>query len=102
EGRLMQMEPVLENVTTITDATGEASQEFPQLVHGTRTMVDNINTTLTSLNLEAKQLPDLITRMNVLMEQTDRLLEGIANSWLFSSEEAREKERLIGIQPQHE
>lgn len=102
EGRLAQLEPVLDNVDTITRETGTASADFPQLVHGTRDMVDNINTTLTSLNLEVKQLPDLITRMNVLMEQTDRLLEGIANSWIFSSEEARERQKLIGVQPQHE
>lgn len=102
ERRMAQLEPVLDNVDTITRETGEASRDFPALVHETKTMVGNINTTLTSLNVEVKQIPDLITRMNVLMEQTDRLLEGISNSWLFSTEEGREREKLIGVQPQHE
>jgi len=102
EQRMAQLEPVLGNVDTITRQTGEASKDFPVLIHETKTMVGNINTTLTSLNVEVKQIPDLITRMNVLMEQTDRLLEGVSNSWLFSTEESREREKLIGVQPQHE
>jgi phospholipid/cholesterol/gamma-HCH transport system substrate-binding protein len=102
EQRLAQLEPVVNNIDTITNETGKASKDFPALVHDTKTMVGNINTTLTSLNVEVKQLPDLITRMNVLMEQTDRLLEGISNSWMFSSEESREREKLIRVQPQHE
>ena len=102
EQRMAQLGPVIHNVDTITRETGEASRDFPALIHETKTMVGNINTTLTSLNVEVKQIPDLITRMNVLMEQTDRLLEGVSNSWLFSTEESREKEKLIGVQPQHE
>lgn len=102
EQRLAQIEPVVNNIDTITNETGKASKDFPALVHDTKTMVGNINTTLTSLNVEVKQLPDLITRMNVLMEQTDRLLEGISNSWMFSNEESREREKLIEVQPQHE
>lgn len=102
EQRMVQLEPILTNIETVTHETGKASKDFPALVHETKAMVGNINTTLTSLNVEVKQLPDLITRMNVLMEQTDRLLEGISDSWLFSTEETRAREKLIEVQPQYE
>jgi hypothetical protein len=49
-----------------------------------------------------KQLPDLVNRMIVLMEETDRLLEAVNNSWLLSSEEDKRQDKLIGIQPYHE
>jgi hypothetical protein len=49
-----------------------------------------------------RELPELISRMKVLMERTDRLLEGISSSWLFSSEESRQRARLIGVQPANE
>jgi hypothetical protein len=36
------------------------------------------------------------------MEQTDRLLEGLANSWLFSNQDPLQKGQLIGVQPSHD
>ncbi|MGM0593473.1 MAG: MlaD family protein [Pseudomonadota bacterium] len=102
EQRLAELAPVLDNVDTIARQTGEASHGFPALVEESQTMVGKVNTTLTSVNLEAKQIPELITRMNVLMEQTDRLLDGIANSWLFSDEADKERQKLIGVQPYHD
>ena len=102
ERRLQQLDPVLANMDSITRQTDQAATHFPLLVDETTQMVSNVNTSLTSLNMEIKQLPDLITRMNVLMEQTDRLLEGIANSWMFSSPDNPQQGQLIGVQPSHD
>ena len=102
EQRLQQLGPILENLHTVSEHSHEAAEYLPELMAETTLMVNNINTSLTSLNMEIKQLPDLITRMNMLMEQTDRLLEGVANSWLFSSSDARQRRQLIGVQPPHE
>jgi hypothetical protein len=44
----------------------------------------------------------MVTRMKVLMEETDRLLEGVNNSWMFSSEDRQMRRKLIGVQPYNE
>lgn len=98
EQRLQQLEPTLQHVEHIGAQSSLAADQLPGLMTESTLLVANINTSLTSLNMEIKQLPDLINRMNMLMEQTDRLLEGISNSWLFSSDEA-ERSQLIGVQP---
>jgi phospholipid/cholesterol/gamma-HCH transport system substrate-binding protein len=98
----VQMDKRLVELETLSRNLGESSKEFPALTSEFRTMLNNSNAILTSVNVEMKQLPDLITRMNVLMEETDRLLEGINSSWLFSSDEGKLRRKLIGVQPYHE
>lgn len=102
EQRLAQLEPILAYMEHISKNTDKASVEFPQIATEFRTLLANANTTLTSVNVEMRQLPDLISRMKVLMDRTDRLLEGISNSWLFSNEEERRRAKLIGVQPTNE
>lgn len=93
ELRLKEIEPLSKNLS-------ESSEDFPAVIAEFRGLLDNANAILTNLNVELKQLPELVTRMNVLMEETDRLLEGINNSWLFSSEESKLRGKLIGVQPE--
>ena len=58
-----------------------------------------MNVAMSTLNVELQQFPDLVTRMNILMERTDRLLEGVQRSWVFSSDEELERRRLIQVEP---
>lgn len=102
EARLTQMEPTLTNLNSVSENTDKASVEFPAIASEFRELLANANTTLTGVNVEMRQLPELISRMKVLMERTDRLLEGISNSWMFSSEEERQRAKLIGVQPANE
>ena len=102
EARLKQMEPTLANLKNVSENTNEASVEFPVIASEFRELLANANTTLTGVNVEMRQLPELISRMKVLMERTDRLLEGISNSWMFSNEEDRQRAKLIGVQPANE
>ena len=95
ENRLQELKPLSTNVS-------ESSKDFPAVTAEFKEMLTNTNAILSSVNVELKQLPDLVTRMNVLMEETDRLLQGINNSWIFSTEEGRMKRKLIGVQPYHE
>ena len=95
EHRLSELEAMSKNVSA-------SSKDFPAISAEFKEMLGNTNAMLTSVNIELKQLPDLVTRMNVLMEETDRLLEGVNNSWLFSNEEGRLQRKLIGVQPYHE
>lgn len=102
EARLAQLEPTLAHIETVSKQSSKASADLPAIASEFHELLANANTTLTGVNVEMKQLPELISRMKVLMERTDRLLEGVSNSWIFSSEEERERTKLIGVQPGHE
>lgn len=97
-----QMDKRLQELESTSVNASKASSDFPVIAAEFKQMLNNTNTMMTTLNIELKQLPDLVTRMNVLMEETDRLMQGINNSWLFSSEEGRLQRKLIGVQPYHD
>ncbi len=98
----IQMDKRLQELESTSSNISKSSENLPAISSELEQVLNNTNTALTSVNIEMKQLPELVTRMNVLMEETDRLLEGINNSWLFSSEEGRMRRKLIGVQPYHE
>ena len=98
----VQMENRLHELETTSANVNKSSEDFPAISAEFKSVLNNTNAMLTNVNIELKQLPELVTRMNVLMEETDRLLEGINNSWLLSSEEGRLQRKLIGVQPYHE
>lgn len=102
EARIAQLEPTLNELQTISQHGSKASEDLPAISKEFHELLANANTTLTGVNVEMKELPELISRMKVLMDRTDRLLEGINNSWMFSSEEERERAKLIGVQPGHD
>jgi phospholipid/cholesterol/gamma-HCH transport system substrate-binding protein len=95
EKRLQELEPLSTNVS-------KSSQDFPAVSAEFRDMLNNTNAILSGVNVELKQLPDMVTRMKVLMEETDRLLEGVNNSWMFSNEDRQMRRKLIGVQPYNE
>ncbi len=98
----VQMEKRLHELESTSANVNKSSEDFPAITTELKGVLGNTNAMLTNVNIELKQLPELVTRMNVLMEETDRLLEGINNSWLLSSEEGRLQRKLIGVQPYHE
>lgn len=98
----VQMDKRLAELEATSINVSKSSKDFPEITAEFKEVLNNTNAMLTNVNIELKQLPDLVNRMNVLMEQTDRLLEGINNSWLFSSEEGKMQRKLIGVQPYHE
>lgn len=102
DSAFVQMDKRLQELEATSTNLSESSKDFPAISSEFKEVLNNTNAMLSSVNIELQQLPELVTRMNVLMEQTDRLLEGINNSWLFSSEEGKLKRKLIGVQPYHE
>lgn len=99
---LQQLEPILHNINKVSQHGDVAASDLPQLMQETRQMVNTINASVGSLSMEIQQLPELITRMNVVMEQTDQLLGVINNSWLFSDKDASPPSPLIGVEISHE
>ncbi len=97
-----QMEKRLQELESTSVNVSKSSGDFPAITAEFKQVLNSTNAMLTTLNVELKQLPELVTRMNVLMEESDRLMQGINDSWLFSSEEGRMRRKLIGVQPYHE
>lgn len=102
DSAFVQMEKRLAELESTSVNVSKSSGDFPAITAELKQMLNNTNAMLTTVNVELKQLPELVTRMNVLMEEADRLLQGINDSWLFSSEEGRMRRKLIDVQPYHE
>lgn len=98
----VQMDKRLAELEGTSTNLSKSAQDLPAITAEFKAVLNNTNALLGTMNMEMQEIPQLVTRMNTLMEQTDRLLEGINNSWLFSSEEGRMRRKLIEVQPYHE
>ena len=99
EQRLDEIEGMTAEMNSIARNTEQASRGLPELVGRLNGIAEQMNTTMSTLNVELQQFPDLFTRMNVLMERTERMLEGVQQSWIFSSGEQGEPARLVPVDP---
>jgi phospholipid/cholesterol/gamma-HCH transport system substrate-binding protein len=84
-----------EHVTAVTRNLGTASTEVPALVREARGVVGQMQSTMTTINYETQQLPDLVVRSRQLMLQMDRTLHGVQNTWPVSSAMAPASEQQI-------
>lgn len=96
--RLAQLEPLIQNMTAISSNTRRAAENLPQLVEESKQLVLQMNAAMATLNVEMQRFPELMTRMRMLMEQTDRTLEGLTQTWPFSGSQPQTEGRLIEVQ----
>jgi ABC-type transporter Mla subunit MlaD len=78
EKRMAELKPIIAEADAMTP-------ELHGLVSESKQLVGQLNTTAGTVNMELEQLPDLITRMKLLLESTDRTLEGVQRMWPVSS-----------------
>lgn len=69
--RVAELEPLVKN------ADG--------LMVESRALVGRLNTTVSTVNVELQQLPALVNRMQTMLDETNRTLEGVQNVWPISS-----------------
>lgn len=81
--RLEELRPVLDNTR---DATGE----LPALIAESRELAAQLNVTVSALNRQVEQLPDMVLRTRALMDEAERTLRAIQNTWPVSSSIANE------------
>lgn len=72
------------HVGAVTRNLSAASGDLPALIGEARTVVGQMNTTMTTINYEMQQLPDLVLRSRQLMDEMDRTLQGVQNTWPVS------------------
>ncbi|MCC5854333.1 MAG: MCE family protein [Idiomarina sp.] len=94
EARLGQLEPLLEALEPLLAETNKTIPHLPALMSETLTLLEYVNATLVGLQPEVQQLPDMIHRINVLMEQTDFLMNRVSDSWWFSRGRTAPQQRI--------
>lgn len=93
--RMEQLQPVLANAAPISDGLRDSSKEMPLLLAEGRELLGRLNLMTDEATLEMREFPELVQRMKVLMERTDRLLDGLSRTWPFGSAEEQERRRLL-------
>lgn len=103
EKRLQELEPVFRNMDTLSSDSQALTQELTGLVGDSRELVTQMNSAMGTINTEVQQLPELITRMQLVLESTDRMLEGMQRIWPISSAIVpTEAEKIIKVHPVNE
>lgn len=92
--RAMEQE-VARAITSLEAALAKADQRVAELepllknadglMVESRGLVGQMNTAVGSVNVELQQLPELVSRMQTLLDETNRTLEGVQNVWPISS-----------------
>ena len=94
------LRPKLDGIMGDAQAT---TDQFPELVAHVDKLVAELNTTMATVNPQLQQMPVLITKMNMIMESTDRILQGLQRAWPVSSViEVPKENRLLEVQPLNE
>lgn len=79
---------------------GPVMQGAEGLGSDVKQLVNQMNTAMGSVNVELQQLPDLLNRMQILLDETNRTVEGMQNIWPLTSAMPKEsKQTLIEAQP---
>lgn len=83
--RLAEMEPLMKHAAVITEEGQGLTRELAGLAAESKLLVNQMNTAMGTVNVELQQLPELVSRMKLLMEATDRTLQGMQRIWPLSS-----------------
>ncbi|GAB4289167.1 MAG: MlaD family protein [Thiohalomonadaceae bacterium] len=101
--RLSEMEPLLANASAITAEGRTTTKELSGLVVEAKELVNQMNTAMGTVNVELQQLPELVSRMKLLMDSTDRTLQGMQRIWpLSAAVPADGEETLIEARPRND
>jgi len=101
--RMQELEPVLTEMTTLAGDTRQLVQRLTGLAESSTRLVEQMHGTVETVNVEMQQIPELMGRMQRLMDSTDRTLEGIQRIWPLSrAVQQPDTRRLIEVQPGHE
>lgn len=82
-------------IQSLAGALGKADQSLAalepfvrnanDLAVESRALVGQMNTTMGAVNVELQQLPEMVNHMQVLLDETNRTLEGMQRIWPLSS-----------------
>jgi len=104
EARLRQLEPALEGTEGLSGSIQQTLENFPALIKELKQTVVQVNSMLMVLDSEVQQLPDLVARVRLLIDDSDRTLRAAQRIWPLSRgiSKSTEQPYLITPQPAHE
>ena len=85
EGRMQELKPMIGNMTELGDEAKQRTRALGALIEDTRKLVTEMTGAVHTVNTELQQMPELVNRMQLLLESTDRTLEGVQRLWPLSS-----------------
>ena len=82
---MTELKPMIGNMTELSAETKQHTRALGALVDETRVLIAEMTGAVHTVNTEMQQLPELVNRMQLLLESTDRTLEGGQRLWPLSS-----------------
>ncbi|MDX1443260.1 MAG: MlaD family protein [Gammaproteobacteria bacterium] len=93
EQRFRELGPV------ISDGS-RASADLPAVTQNINELVKELSVTLREVNEQLTEIPELVARSRMLMDQANRTMEAVQNTWPISgSLPAEEKADAVDVQP---
>ncbi|KRT54223.1 ABC-type transporter Mla maintaining outer membrane lipid asymmetry, periplasmic component MlaD [endosymbiont of Ridgeia piscesae] len=98
--RVSELKPVLESMVALSRETQNMTHQMDGLIADSRQLVGQMNSSMQTINMEIQQLPDLVTHLQLMLQSTDRTLEGLQRVWPVSSAiRPTEEEKMIDVHP---
>lgn len=97
EHRITSLGPIIDDLAPIMSNTREAAPFLPELLRETTTALEYLNDTLAVMQPEMQNMPELLLRINLLMEQSEDLLNKVSGMWFLptSPEHSKEEVELV-------
>ncbi len=82
--RLVELEPVLNDVKYMTSDLRESTQNLPEIVADLKKIISQVNTAVLLINEELSHMPGVTIDARRALSKADRLLNSVQNIWPLS------------------
>ncbi len=97
------IKPLIADTRAVVRDVRDATEKLPNVVATANDAAIKIDTALTVLNAELQQFPDVLVRLNLVLEEATRVLEAMQRVWPISSAvRPKGEQQLIKVQPVNE
>ncbi len=82
--RLEEIQPLITTAGKLSENAADATTEVPGLLRETAILIKQLNVTMSTINYEMQQLPDMVLKTLELLEESEETLQAIQNTWPIS------------------
>jgi phospholipid/cholesterol/gamma-HCH transport system substrate-binding protein len=83
--RMKELRPMIGSMTALSSEAKQHTEALGDLVDDSRQLITEMTGAVHTVNTEVQQMPELVNRMQLLLESTDHTLEGVQRLWPLSS-----------------
>lgn len=84
-GAIQSLNASLKNLQPLVKNASTASTDLPELVSHGKLLVNQLNTTMGGVNAQMQSLPAMVLQTRQVLDNTDRTLRALQNTWPISS-----------------